>query len=329
MMPNHRDALVFCEDPHLLTALVGKAQQVCASLDGQVGVLLIQETDLALAASAGASRILQPSAPVQFDSAEPVIALLCRAIEETHPRIVLVGATRLGLEVAPRVAERLGLDYLPWATGIDVDAGSSSARASAQLYSGLGRVEYQFDGPTLVLSAAVGAFQEDGVVEIPEGEPQRLILEAAGLSAGVRVLSARPKSAGNESLEHSPVIIDLGQGVRADDGLEIYRELAGLLHGQMASTRPVAVERNWFPEWLGLSGFTVSPRLCLTLGVAGAVQHMIGIRGSERIAAVNNDESAAIFSQCDYGIVADLYAFLTVFIDRLKARKVRLNETRI
>ena len=65
-------------------------------------------------------------------------------------------------------------------------------------------------------------------------------------------------------------------------------------------------DRDWFPEWLGLSGRKIKPELCLTIGVSGAVQHVVGIRDSRVIAAVNNDENAAIFTQADIGVVADL-----------------------
>ena len=77
------------------------------------------------------------------------------------------------------------------------------------------------------------------------------------------------------------------------------------------------------PDWLGLSGAKIKPELCLTIGISGAVQHVIGIRDSRVIAAVNNDENAAIFSQVDVGVVADLYEFLPVLIERMKARGAR------
>jgi electron transfer flavoprotein alpha subunit len=99
--------------------------------------------------------------------------------------------------------------------------------------------------------------------------------------------------------------------------------LADLLDGHMACSRPIASDRDWFPEWLGLSGAKIKPELCLTVGVSGAIQHIVGIRDSRLIAAVNTDEGAAIFSQADYGVVADLYEFLPALIERIKSRRVR------
>ena len=88
-------------------------------------------------------------------------------------------------------------------------------------------------------------------------------------------------------------------------------------------SRPVSSDRDWLPEWLGLSGAKIKPELCLTLGISGAIQHIVGIRDSRVIAAVNNDEDAAIFTQADIGIVADLYEFLPALMERFKARGIR------
>jgi electron transfer flavoprotein alpha subunit len=100
--------------------------------------------------------------------------------------------------------------------------------------------------------------------------------------------------------------------------------LADLFEGQLACSRPIASDRNWFPEWLGLSGAKIKPEICLTVGVSGAIQHIIGIRDSKLIVSINNDENAAIFSQSDYGVVADLYEILPVLTERLKARGIHL-----
>ncbi|MFN2176955.1 MAG: electron transfer flavoprotein subunit alpha/FixB family protein, partial [Anaerolineales bacterium] len=133
----------------------------------------------------------------------------------------------------------------------------------------------------------------------------------------------KPKQAGESSLEAAKFVVVFGQGVQHRDDLEMMHTVAELLEGQLACSRPIASDRDWFPDWLGLSGAKVKPELCLTIGVSGAIQHIIGIRDSRLIAAINNDENAPIFSQADYGIVADLYEFLPAFIERLKSREIK------
>jgi electron transfer flavoprotein alpha subunit len=128
---------------------------------------------------------------------------------------------------------------------------------------------------------------------------------------------------GAARLEEAKTVVDVGQGVKAKEDLALIETMAALLDGQLACSRPVASDRDWFPEWLGLSGKKVAPELCLTVGVSGAIQHIVGIRDAHRIVAVNNDEGAGIFSQADYGIVADLYEFLPALQARLKARGAR------
>jgi electron transfer flavoprotein alpha subunit len=145
-------------------------------------------------------------------------------------------------------------------------------------------------------------------------------LELGEAIAQLTVIGERPKSAGGPRLEEAKAIVDIGRGVKRLEDLEMIRQLADLLGGQLSCSRPVSSDRDWLPEWLGLSGAKVKPELCVTLGVSGAIQHVVGIRESRVIAAVNNDEEAAIFAQADVGVVADLDEFLPILIERLQAR---------
>ena len=148
------------------------------------------------------------------------------------------------------------------------------------------------------------------MVERPDSTPRMTILEY------------NPKPSSGIRLEEARLVVDVGQGMKQRDDLRMVQAVADLLDGQLACSRPIASDRDWFPEWLGLSGAKIKPELCLTIGISGAIQHIVGIRDSRLIAAVNNDENAAIFSQADYGVVADLYEFLPIFIERIKARGI-------
>lgn len=123
-------------------------------------------------------------------------------------------------------------------------------------------------------------------------------------------------------MEDAQVVVDVGQGLRREEDLTMVRELADVLGGQVACTRPVSSERGWFPEWLGLSGRRVSPRLCITLGVSGAIQHFVGIRDSKVIVAVDSREDSAMLAQSDFGVLADLYEFVPALTQALKARRL-------
>jgi electron transfer flavoprotein alpha subunit len=187
------------------------------------------------------------------------------------------------------------------------------------LYSGTGMATYRFKPQTAIMSVAPGVFEP---VSVPEKTARFVAVDHISTAPRLTILESRPKAASGTRLEDANLVVDVGQGVQKSEDLEMVRALTSMLDGQIGCSRPIASDRDWFPEWLGLSGKKVSPELCLTIGVSGSIQHIVGIRDSRIIAAVNNDESAPIFTQADYGIVADLYAFLPVLMERIKSRGV-------
>lgn len=170
------------------------------------------------------------------------------------------------------------------------------------------------------MSAAPGVFEP---VERPGKTAQVIPVPLPAAAPRLAILESRPKALSGARLEDASVVVDVGQGVKKPEDLEMIRALADLLEGQIGCSRPVASDRDWFPEWLGLSGKKISPELCLTVGISGSIQHLVGIRDSRLITAVNNDEGAPIFAQADYGVLADLYAFLPVLMERIKARGIQ------
>jgi electron transfer flavoprotein alpha subunit len=249
---------------------------------------------------------------------ETCVAVLSGAIKQANPGLVLIGATKLGMEVAPRLAERMSAGYAAWTIGFEIDA-ANNVTVRCMLYTGTGLAAYQFKPGPVVLTAAPGVF------EAKDTTGRQARVEALNVTIGaarISIAGDQPKAKGAR-LEEAKLVVDVGQGVKQREDLDMIRALATALDGQLACSRPVASDRDWFPEWLGLSGAKIKPELCLTLGISGAIQHIVGIRDSRVIAAVNNDENAAIFTQADYGVVADLYEFLPALMERLKARGIR------
>jgi electron transfer flavoprotein alpha subunit len=249
------------------------------------------------------------------DDADWCVDALCEVVARTDPNLVLVGATKLGLEVAPRVAERLSAAYVPWSVGFDLGAADHTATCTS--YAGAGQTTMTIRGDRIVATVAPGVLGGGG--DAPETLVESMVV--APRQRRVVVLGDRPKPKG-ASLAEASTVLDVGQGIRERADLSLIEQLAGLLDAQIACSRPLAAERDWFPEWLGLSGARIKARLCLTIGVSGAIQHIVGIRDSQVIAAVNSDENAPIFAQADVGVVADLYEFLPVLMRRLTERGV-------
>ena len=314
------EILVFSEKLSLMKELLGKARQEADRLGWQVSALPWSEAPLApeMLAAAGADVVYQAGAP--DSNPESAVFALSGVVRKVQPDLVLVGATKLGMETAPRVAERTGAGYAAWAVSFTLDPQTCATEAHCMLFAGIGQATYQFKPTTAILSVAPGVFKaQEAGGRTAQVVPVAIPAEAPRLS----VVEEKPRPASGSSLEEAKAVLDVGQGVKQREDLEMVQALAALLDGQLACSRPVASDRDWFPEWLGLSGKKVKPELTLTLGISGAIQHIVGIRDSRLIAAVNLDENAAIFMQSDYGVVADLYQFLPVLMERMKARGVK------
>lgn len=306
--------LVFSEKPALLQELLSEAHRQAKAPGWCVASVRLGKDTVA---NQGEALIYQVDVDVR--DPELVTAALTEAVKQAQPALLLVGATKLGLEVAPRIAERVEAGYAAWVVGLDVNAETKNTTAQAMLYTGTGVATYQFKPGPVVLTVAPGAFEADPVEE----RNAEVVWLDVQVEPKMSVLEYKPKPSSGARLEEAKLVVDVGQGVKQREDLGMVQELAGLLNGQLGCSRPIASDRDWFPEWLGLSGAKIKPELCLTLGVSGAIQHIVGIRDSHVIAAVNNDEGAAIFAQADYGVVADLYEFLPALMERLKARGIR------
>jgi electron transfer flavoprotein alpha subunit len=114
----------------------------------------------------------------------------------------------------------------------------------------------------------------------------------------------------NVRIEDAQVIVSCGRGLAKKEDKVLLDELAGALCGQVGCSRPLAEDRKWFSEWVGLSGHKVKPKLYVACGISGVIQHVAGIRDAKVIVAVNKDEQAPIFEIADYAVVGDLYQIL-------------------
>lgn len=318
---------VYSEETAVLQELLGKARQAAGEQGfEQVVTAVFGPTAAETAASWGewGANVVYTITDPGLDAYHPesYTDALADVIKQVEADLVLVGATKRGLEVSGRVAERLDLGAVSWCLDFAFDQASKTVTAVCLIYTGMGQNTYHIQSHPALATVAPGTFQ-------PQATPGRMA-EVVPLAVTInpprlRVLENSQKGEAGRRLQDAPVIIDVGQGMKAREDLVLAEELAQLLNGQVACTRPVSSERDWFPEWLGLSGLKLSPDLCLTLGVSGSIQHVIGIRDSKLIVAVNKDEGAGIFSQADYGIHADLYQFVPALIAAIKARSIHKN----
>lgn len=315
--------LIFSEKQQVIRELLGKARQVADEKETAVSALHLGESipeNLAELGTWGADAVYTVASPLLAGlNPETYTDALAGVIEQLNPDLVLVGATKPGLEISARVAARLSMGCASFCVDFDLDD-DNFVTAQCMIYSGMGKNTYKIKtqpAMAIVSPAVFMAVETGGVAEVTAVD---VTIKAPAMT----VLEYKEKAAASVRWEDAPMIVDVGQGMSEKENLAIAEELAALFEGQVACTRPISSERDWFPEWLGLSGKKVHADLCVTLGVSGSIQHVVGIRDSKTIVAVNSDENAGIFSQADYGVVADLHEFVPALVAALKARSAKL-----
>ncbi|RLG53291.1 MAG: electron transfer flavoprotein subunit alpha/FixB family protein [Thermoproteota archaeon] len=235
----------------------------------------------------------------QFDA--EVYAKALAKLVGSEPTLVLVGGTKRGKELAPRLATKLDAGCVTDCIELSYKDDMIYAKRSA--YGGVAIATMVSPLP-LVVTIPPRKF-EAAEKAAEKGSVEQVSLELPG--PRVKVVEVRKKEVARAKLDEARVIVSAGRGVKAKQDLEMLRELAELLGGEVGCSRPVAADRGWFPQWIGLSGVKVKPDLYIAVGISGALQHIAGIRDSKIIVAINKDPEAPIFKVADYGIVGDLY----------------------
>ena len=315
--------LVYSEKHQVVRELLGKARQVADEKGMAVAAVYLSESvpeDLAELGAWGADTVYTVASPLLVGlNPETYTDALAGVIADVKPDLVLVGATKPGLEISARTAARLGAGVASFCVDFDFSA-EGVVTAQCMIYSGVGINTYQIKTQPALATVTPGVFE----AVKREGTAAVTILDIPIRQPAMTILEYKEKAAAGVRWEDAPVIVDVGMGMSDKSHLGLAEDLASLFEGQVACSRPVSSERDWFPEWLGLSGKKIHADLCITLGISGSIQHVVGIRDSRTIVAINNDENAGIFSQADYGVIADLHEFVPILVTALKARSAKL-----
>jgi electron transfer flavoprotein alpha subunit len=236
----------------------------------------------------------------------PAAAALTGAIAAVDPAVVLVPGTTAGRDYAPLVAARLGAGLAADCVSFAIESGALSAMRPVLGGRALTRVMFPGPGPAMA-TVRSGSFAraEPGLTE-----PVVEMLEVALTQEDQRVslVETTPKGTGVSRLDSADVIVSGGRGLKEPAHFATVEELAEALGAAVGATRAV-VDAGWRPhhEQIGQTGKTVSPRLYVAVGISGAVQHNVGMQGSDYIVAINRDPDAPIFKIASFGIVGDLF----------------------
>lgn len=252
---------------------------------------------------------------------EPYTAVFEDFINKVKPAAILVGATTIGRSLAPRVAARFRTGLTADCTILDIKENTDlvqirpafGGNIMAQIVTPnnrpqLATVRYK------VMSAPKRNSEVSGKINVCEISKDKL-------RSNISVLNVIPKEK-ETGISDAEVIIAVGRGLKSEKDMAMVKELADLLNGEIAVTRPL-IEAGWADakRQVGLSGRTVRPKLIITCGISGAVQFTAGMNNSDCIFAINMDEKAPIFKVAHYGVVGDIYEIIPQLIEQIKLSK--------
>jgi electron transfer flavoprotein alpha subunit len=250
-------------------------------------------------------------------TADGYVIALEQLVKKLGPSYVVFPHTYQVRDFAPALATRFGQVLISDVTGIH--AGPVFVR---QLLQGKLNADYKQvgDGPCFV-SVQAGSFRADGLAETAAAA-EVFVPELSAAQIRNKPGELFRESAQTVDLSAAPVIVSVGRGIGEESNIAMVQELATALGAELAASRPIC-DNGWLPmeRQVGSSGQTVSPKLYLAVGISGAIQHLVGMKGSKAVIAINKDEHAPIFEVADFGVVGDLFEIVPELTKAVLAAK--------
>jgi electron transfer flavoprotein alpha subunit len=301
-------------------ALAG-AQQLAAA-DPIVVVVLgagVQGVAAELAAGQVAEVVTLDSPALEAYTADGYTAALQAAIGELAPSIVVLPHTYQTRDFAPKLAARLDRAIVTDVTGVK-NAGGQMAFVRP-MFQGKLTADVVPQGPAPhFVTLQIGAFRADQAARGATPAPIRQLASTVD-AASIRQKPEPPFQEAKQAVDLSQAerIVSVGRGIKEQANIALAQQLADALGAELAASRPIC-DSGWLPmeRQVGSSGQTVAPRLYLALGISGAIQHLVGMKGASTIVAINKDPDAPIFEVADLGIVGDLFEIVPAMIAALK-----------
>ncbi|MFQ5813986.1 MAG: electron transfer flavoprotein subunit alpha/FixB family protein [Anaerolineae bacterium] len=306
--------------------MVGKAREMAAALGAYVQAVLLGEglesLDQELIQRGADSVYLADDPRLAEYHLETYAQVLSNLFQEQKPEIILFGATELGQELAPRLAQRLGTGLLSDCLDLSIDETERVLLAKHPVYGGeYFHVSNFLGAKPQIATVRPGAFRPPFADEYRTGEVEQVAVDLEGVEGKVKVLSVSVEEAQPEvPLSKARVIVAGGRGVADAEGFALVAELAEALGGQVAGSRG-AMDEGWIEEerLVGLGGATVKPDLYIACGIPGDVHHYFAMQESKFVVAINKDPNAPIFKVADAGIVGDPKEVIPPLLAELRA----------
>ncbi len=303
------------------------AQQIAAALSGSVAALVIGKGVDALAAELAGKNVAEVL-QVEHDLLESYTPDGCcialkQAIESAKPQLVLFPHTYQVRDFAPKLAAMLGKGMIGDCVGYRNESGKLVF--VRQMFQGKTAADVTFlgEGPWFA-SFQSGAFRADQLKASDSGARpiHRVTIELKAEQIRTKPLELFKEAKSAVDLTQAPLIVAVGRGIKAPENIPQAEAVAKAMGAEIAASRPICDE-GWLPmeRQIGSSGQTVAPKLYLALGISGAIQHVVGMKGARTVVAINKDQNAPIFEIADYGVVGDIFEIMPALTEELQKAK--------
>ena len=303
------------------------AQQIASALSGSVAALVIGKGVDALAAELAGKNVAEVL-QVEHDLLESYTPdgyciALKQAIESAKPQLVLFPHTYQVRDFAPKLAAMLGKGMIGDCVGYRNESGKLVF--VRQMFQGKTAADVTFlgEGPWFA-SFQSGAFRADQLKASDSGARpiHRVTIELKAEQIRTKPLELFKEAKSAVDLTQAPLIVAVGRGIKAPENIPQAEAVAKAMGAEIAASRPICDE-GWLPmeRQIGSSGQTVAPKLYLALGISGAIQHVVGMKGARTIVAINKDQNAPIFEIADYGVVGDIFEIMPALTEELQKAK--------
>ncbi|MCI0351153.1 MAG: electron transfer flavoprotein subunit alpha/FixB family protein [Acidobacteriales bacterium] len=250
------------------------------------------------------------------------VAALKQFISQKQPKMVLMPHTYQVRDFAPKLVTALGRSLISDAVGYKKDG--NRLLFTRQMFQGKFAADVSFAGEApYFVTFQNGAFRGDKAEAGASAAP----VETVNVDIAENAIRNQPQAPFKEAkqavdLTQAEIIVSVGRGIKEQKNIDLAKQLAEVLGGEIAASRPIC-DSGWLPmdRQIGSSGQTVAPKLYLALGISGAIQHIVGMKGSRTVVAINKDAEAPIFEIADFGVVGNLFDVVPPLIEEVKKAK--------
>ena len=304
---------------------VAAGQKIAGDTGGSVTLAVLGDRSSALASelsAVDAAGVVAVESPLLAEyTADGHAAALEELIRARRPRYAVFSHTYQVRDFAPKLAAALGTGFISDCLGYRKQDGRLVF--VRQVFQGKFNADAEFAGdPPYLVSFQAGSFREDAVKRGGSAAVTTVTATVSGEKIRTKPGERFREAKQAVDLTQAEIIVAVGRGIKAPENVDLARKLAEVLGGEIGASRPIC-DGGWLPmdRQIGSSGQTVAPKLYVALGISGAIQHQVGMKGSRNVLAINKDREAPIFEVATYGVVGDLFEIVPPLTEAIRKAK--------